>query len=225
MLEFIESVRGVYNGGQKTLTFTVPSDVQKGDLLVALIVRDAAYSGGPPGWTMLDSNGSSPEILDTWAHIVVDDEPENVTFTTTVSHEMQGVMLRMRGSTPLQLLESRGDQAFVATMTPTAPATGSQQAINLVVYVWSSSGAPVFTPPAGLTLIDTFSTAVVAARALLVAYRVCNTTFVVPSQQATTNINATGRAFFVLWRDHPPLMPIEIVDSVPGNHGLMETSQ
>lgn len=224
MLELISFARGAYNGGQKTLTFLRPTATRKGDLLVALVVRDTA-TDLPAGWEHIETIGAAPEVLDVRARIVQDDEPATVVFTTAVSHEMQGVLLHMRGSTPAQLREASAASAFVATMTPTAPASTTQQAISWMVGVWSSSGAPVFTAPAGFTVIDTFSTSIVTPRALLVAYRIAKQTGAVAAAQATTNLNATGRAFTLTWRDRLPIQPAELVDPLPGNHGLMETSQ
>jgi len=103
-------------------------------------------------------------------------------------------------------------------------------ATQLAAMVTTAGGTPVaessvmFTAPAGFTVIDTFTSSIVSNRSVLFAYRIANQTGNVAAASAATDINATGRAFTLTWRDHLPLTPDELFDPVPGNHGLMETT-
>jgi hypothetical protein len=216
--------RGTYNGGTKKLTFAVPSGVSKGDLLVALVVRDTV-TDLPAGWQTIETIGVSPVILDVQARLVQDNEPETVTFTTAVSHEMQGILVHLRGSTPAQLREASASAGFAATMAPQAPASTTQQAISWMLGVWSSSGVAGVHRAGGIH------------RDRHVHHRgdrIALSPVRVSRREPDGQRRSRGRGdqhqrerpgFTLTWRDRQPITPAELYDPVPGNHGLMETTE
>ncbi|MGN6103742.1 MAG: hypothetical protein ACTHU0_01435 [Kofleriaceae bacterium] len=204
------------------LAFSIPAAARKGDLLLALVVRNQLVTA-PAGWVPVETGlGAGGLFLDTWARLVDDNEPSSARFSSVVLQELQGELVVLRGSAPGVVRESAAHGAFTADTTPDTPAVSSEQAINLVLGVWSASGNVALTAPAGWTTIDAFSTGHSSARSVLFAYRALHATgAAIALQPAGAAAASTGRAFALVLRDRAPVVPVELFDPVPGNIGLL----
>lgn len=231
-LELVATSRPTFSPGLATLTFTVPTQAKKGDLLLALIVSDAteATFTTPVGWAVLDDVGASEAKLATLARLVDDAEPSSVVVALTgATKERQGQLLVLRGGSPNVVLEAAASSTFSASSSPPAPTAAAAQAINLAIAVWSSSGSPALTVPLdgngfpedGYSTIDNYATALATARSVLFAYRQVGATGDHTPPEADASVAATGRAWTKILRDRPPYRPGELVDPVPGNLGLL----
>jgi hypothetical protein len=224
MLDVLAIARPVYDPALQTLTVDVPATATKGDLLLLAVV----YTGSsglvvPDGYTDLGAVTVSGVTIRSLARMVDGEEKASLVVDLTAGgDEVQGtlVLLGGAGSLPL-LIEASASLAFVATLAPGSPAVSSLQAIDLVLEVWSSSGALVMAGPAGSDARDTYSTALITARTLLVCSRRANATGALALGAASSNANATGSAFALVLRDGLPKTPIELFDDVPGNIGLL----
>lgn len=229
-LELAASARPVFAGGPQTLAFTVPAIAVKGDLLVVLAVRNGAIVA-PAGWTQIETAlGAASLFLDGWARTVDDDEPAVATWTSATSQELQGQLLLFHVGAPTLVREASDHLAFTATALPDTPEATSAQSQNLLVAVYSAGAAVALTAPTGFTTVDSYDTAIVAPRALLVAYQVAGEVgggvFVgsggpLAPGPAAADPAATGRAFSLVLRERPPIVPLELFDPVPGNIGLL----
>lgn len=224
MLEVIASARPEFDPALQTLTFAIPDVARHGDVMIAVVVYvNASSIVVPDGWIDLGTSAAGGIKARRLCRMFDAREPVQVAIDTTSSgDEIQGslVVLRGAGSTAL-LVETSATLTFAATMAPGSPALSVLQAIDLVLEVWSSSGALVMTPPAGSDPVDTYSTALVTPRTLLVAKRRANATGALTLGAAASGSNATGTSFALALRDGLPMQPIELVDLVPGNIGLL----
>jgi hypothetical protein len=216
--------RGAFDSGAKTLTFSVPAIARKGDVLLVLVAHNTADVRGatPSGWAFVTSFGAGADVLDVYSRMVDEGEPSSVSFSLlTVANEWQGELVLIRGASPGTLLEASNSIGFTATTSLTTAIVTSQQAISLILIAWTCSGAPALTLPAGFTSVDSFNTAVVSSRSMLVGYRIAGATGTQIFMAATTIANTTGRSFAMVLRAGPPTKPVGLVDLVPGNIGLI----
>jgi hypothetical protein len=220
-LKLIDRARPVFDGGLLKLTFTVPTLAVKGDLLVVLVVRNQAVVA-PEGWTLIENGlGGAALFLDAWARLVDNNEPKTAVFTTAVGQELQGQLLLLLPGSPSAVREASATGTFTADVTPDTPASTTVQAINLIVCIHSCSTAIALTAPAGFTTIDTYNTAIIAARSILLSYKIAKATGALAPGPAGASAAATGRAWTLILRDRGPITPVELVDPVPGNIGLL----
>ena len=220
----IANARATFSSSSKTLTFATPTAAAKGDVLLALIAHNAAdtVSSAPSGWTLIDTLGSGSDTLDAYVHMVGDAEPTSAVYAlATVANEWQGELVALRGTSPGVIKEASATASYSATTSLTTAGVTSQQAINLIMSAWACSGAPVLTLPAGFTAIDSFATAVVASRSMLLGYKLAGATGALTFPAATAGTNTTGRSFTFVLRDRIPVTPDALVDLVPGNIGLI----
>jgi hypothetical protein len=219
MLRLLSSKRPEFSGGD-ALAFDA-SGAAKGDLLVALVVRNAAVTP-PAGWTAIESGlGGSSLFLDAFARMVDDGEPSSAVFAGG-TEELQGALLVLRGGSIALLKESSATGTFTADATPNTPAAASLQAINLIVGVWSAGALVDLETPSGYTLIDVYSSSDVAPRSILVAYKIANATGAAIAQPAAASSPAsTGRTFVLVLRNGLPFEPQSLIDPVSGNVGLL----
>jgi hypothetical protein len=193
-------------------------------VMSALVARNAADARGaiPAGWTFSATMGSGADTLDLYLRMVDVNEPTSIAFLlSTVANEWQGELIAFRGTSPGVLQETAANATFSATTALSVGGVTSQQAINLVVVVWTCSGAPVLTLPAGFIVIDSISTAVVSARSMLLGYKIAGATGALTFSAATAGTNTTGRSNTFVMRDRAPAAPRALVDLVPGNIGLI----
>lgn len=224
MLDVIASARPVYDPALQKLTLAIPSSVARGDTLLLVVVHANASSVTvPAGWTDLGSSNAGGITARRIACMVDGSESATLVVSTTAAgDEVQGLLVVLRGAGSLPLLvEASAALAFAATMAPGSPAISSLQATDLVIEVFSSSGSPTLTAPAGATAIDTYSTALLSARTLLVTKRRANATGALTLGAAAASVNATGATFALLLRDGLPVQPAELYDPMPGNIGLL----
>jgi hypothetical protein len=224
MLAVAASARPECDPAEQLISVTVPSTAVIGDVLVLLVVHASTSSiTVPDGWTDLGSLTQSGRTERRIARMIDGGDTSSLVLeTSAIGDEVQGALIVLRGVGSVALLvEASASLAFVATLTPGSPAVSSLQAIDLVLEVWSSSGALTMAPPSGSDAIDTYSTALVSARTLLVTQRRANATGALTLGAATSNANATGASFALVLRDGLPVQPRELVDLVPGNIGLL----
>jgi len=228
-LELVASSRPVFDGGAKTLTFTVPAAAKRGDLLVALAVRNGAIVA-PAGWTQIETAlGSSGVFLDAWARLVDLEEPAAAVWTSASSQELQGQLLVFGSGTPALVRETSAFLQGPASAGFNTPPVYSVQSQSLLLLVGSANAAVTWSA-LGLTLVDTYSTAVVSARSLGVSYIVAGE---VDSGFTIGNngpIEGGGMlcapvadlyGFSLVLRERSPFPPAELADPVPGNIGLL----
>lgn len=207
------------------LTFDIAgSGAKKGDLLLALVVRNATVVP-PPGWQTLVTLGASGLFLDAFGRLVDDGEPASAVFVGDLE-EIQGELVVVRGGAPGTVLEASAHQAFSADATPDSPTIATKQAINLALCVWSATGSLTLTAPAGFTTIDAFTTAIVSARSLLVAYKVIGQTGTgIALPAASSSGAATGRSFALVLRDRIPPRPVPLDSLIAGNLGILKRAR
>ncbi len=177
----------------------------------------------PDGWVAVGNDGASLATAHYIAKMV--DEvatPDIAVSLLAVAGEWQGQLIVLRGSSALALLkEASSTTTFAADATPNTPAATCLQAINLLLVTWSADGALTLTEPDGFVEVDSYSTALVAARTSMVAVKVANATGTLVLPAAAANTIATGRSFLIVLRDTLPAEPATIYDAVPGNIGLL----
>jgi hypothetical protein len=206
-----------------SLTFQAPA-AGKGDVLLALLSHSAVdtVSAAPSGWALVGTLGSGADVLDLYAHMVDGGELASIVFTLASNiDEWQGELVTLTGTSPGVLVEASASATFSATTALTTAGATAQQAIDLILVAWTCSGTPTLTLPAGFTAIDSFSTAVVTSRAMLVGYKLAGATGALTFSSATASVNTTGRSFTLVLRDRSPIAPAALVDLVPGNIGLI----
>lgn len=214
------NARGVFNASAKTLAFAIPATARKGDALVAIVAHNAVDSlSTPAGWSLLVTAGS-PDRFSLFARMLDDLSPFSFPLATT-TNEWQGEVVVVRGASPASVREAGSFSTFTATTSPVTPSVTSQQAINLILSMWSVAGAPALTLPAGFTAIDNFASAVVSSRSLMVGYRLAGTTGALTFPAATASPSATGTAITQVLRERVPPTPAALIDLVPGNIGLL----
>ncbi|MBA2718940.1 MAG: hypothetical protein H0U52_06835 [Chloroflexi bacterium] len=138
-----------------------------------------------------------------------------------ITREWQGQLFVLRGPIVNTWLEAGGGSTFTASLVPGTASLNSQMPTNLFLGIWAAAGAPVLTPPAGLTAIDNYNTAIIASRTVMFAYKVANATGLIAPATATSSIAATGREFSLMIRDRAPITPRAFVTETPGNIGLL----
>jgi hypothetical protein len=209
--------------------FEIP-DAPIGSTLLAFVVRgQAVQASDPVAWPLLATLGGGGVFLDVFSHMVAasdvrnpDDPPRTVAFLSLIEQEVMGQVIVFDNSYPATIIEASADLVFTEDETPTVPApeVETQQAINFIFCVWSAAGAIDFTPPAGFTLVDSYTSNEFSERTLMIAYKIAGRTGLISAVEAEADPPATGRAFTLVLRKGPPLTPPELHDPVPGNIGL-----
>jgi hypothetical protein len=184
------------------------TDVTVGNVLLALVVRNA--NGAfivQEGWTQVIFNqGASGVFLDGYARAVDGQQGDSVQFFSAVDQELQGALVEIEEADVDTLIEEVEHAAFVADLSAAAPGSTSTQAENLVVRVWSTGSDIDFTAPPDMTSLDTYTSAEVSARTLMVATKLSGDIGTVDSSAATASALCTGRAFTLVlhWEEPPP---------------------
>ena len=221
-LALVGAARGVLNAAAKTLTFTRPVAAARGDVLLAIFAFHSADSMNvPSAWTQLVAAGSPDRFL-LLARMIDVGDPASIVFPLlTVANEWQGELVAFRGGSPGILRYAGNITTFTSTTSLATPAVTTQQAIDLVMSVWSCSGAPLLTPPAGFTTIDNFSTAIASSRSTMVAIRLAGATGGITFPNANASTSTTGAVVTQALRDRAPIQAPGLLDLVPGNIGLI----
>lgn len=203
------------------LTFSIAdANPEPGDLLLVLVARDQALTA-PDGWTQLEAAlGGGSIFLDVFARQHEANDPDTATFTSGPAQELQGTLVLVRGAALQTVKEASASAAFAADATPGTPASSSVQAINIALCVWSADTAVALTPPAGFTLLDSYTSNVVAPRSFLAAYKLIGATGAFAPPDAASAPASSGRAFTLILRNAPPVVPGVLEDPVPGNIGF-----
>jgi len=195
-----------------------------GELALAFIVRNGVLVS-PPGWEPLNLNGAGDRYLEIFAHTVtafdVATPGQIVKFGSLTDQELQGQIVIFEGASATSVIEDIANAPFTADATPSAPTPITQQAISAIVLVFSADGSVAFTAPAGFTELDSYGSAVIASRSLLIATKRANITGTIPVFDAAAAPAATGRAWAVILRNGPPLTPPELFDPVAGHIGIV----
>jgi len=206
-----------------TLDFTKPA-ASKGDVFLALISHNSvdSVSAAPSGWTLIATLGSGADVLNAYGHMVDGTEPALISFALSgTTFEWQGELVTLTGTSPGVLVESSATATFSSTTSLATAGATSLQAVSLILAVWTCLGTPTLTLPAGFTLVDNFSTAIVTSRSMLVGYKLAGATGALTFSAATASASTTGRSFTFVLRDGAPRLPAALVDLVPGNIGLI----
>jgi len=218
----VASSRATFSASALTLTMAPPASAARGDALVALVVRgnsDPAAST-PAGWSLVAGNVGGVIRIDMYTRAMDDGSPVVFRFSTK-ANEWQGAILAVRSSAPGIVVEGSASFAFTGQTSLSLPSVSCQQLTNLVLGVWSGSGAPTLTPPSGFTLLDKFSTAMSTNRSLMLGYQVAGATGTLTLPAASSSASTSGVSFAVVLRDRVPPTPVELFDLVPGNIGLL----
>lgn len=224
MLEFVENVEPTFDPAEKTLWFAMPVSATKGQTLYLVLVHPSADTPTPPsGWTSLASSGDATSTATTFVRQVQAQEASSITLAlSAASGEWHGALMLFSGGGLTDAIEeARADAAFSSATTEPAPAVTCLQAVDLEFAIFTAQGTEVPAPPAGFTSIDGYTSSLVSARATLFAYAVANATGSISPGNATTIAAVSGHAFTLLLRDALPIQPLELVDLVPGNIGLI----
>lgn len=224
MIEVVASSRPTWSPGTAKITFAVPAAAKNGDLLAILLASEFAEPtfATPAGWSVVDDVGASDAKLALLAKLVDDGEPTSVVVSVTgATKERQGQLVVLRGTSPPALLEAAATGTFAATTTPATPASSAQQAINVGLVAYSSTGAVTLSPPAGFTAIDAYSSALASSRSFAVAWKRIGATGAFAPGAASSVGAATGRAWTKVLRDRAPHLPATLADPLGGNIGLL----
>jgi hypothetical protein len=223
-ITIVGAARGVFSASGKTLTMATPAGAAIGDVLLALVGHNAGDAAGaaPAGWTLVALLGSGADTLNLYTRMLDGTELAAVAFSaTTVASEWQGELVALRGTSPAVLIEATSSTASSASTSLTTAGVTSQQAISVILAIWTCSGAPALTLPVGFTAVDSFASAVVSSRSMLVGSRIAGATGALALAAATASASTSGRSFVLVLRDRAPLRPAGLVDPVPGNIGLL----
>lgn len=221
-LKLLDSVRPVFANVAKTLTFTLPAAATKGRLMVLVVAFDAADSyAAMPDWTQLLAFAGTDKVH-VLAKEVDDNEPDAVELALTLAaKDWLGQLLIFENGAAAVVLEASATTNFAADATPPTPLVACKQAINLDVRIWSGDGALNLTPPADMETLDSYASALAAARSFLIAMKVANASGNLAAKDAGASGAATGSGVSLVLRDRPPVTPVGLVDPVPGNIGFI----
>jgi hypothetical protein len=209
------------------LSFPIPS-VPIGTLLLALVIRDDGVFA-PDGWTLIvGAIGSGTRFLDVYAHEIdasdanlADDDEREAAFSSLVDQELHGYLLALDNTARNVVVEAYASGTFGASATPSAPAVQCQQAINTLVRIWAADGEIDFTPPAGHTALDEYTSSEFLEQTFHAARMTANATGLLSTVEAAADPPADGHAWTLVLRNYPPPTPAELFDTVPGHVGLI----
>lgn len=165
-----------------------------GTCLLAIVVRDVATTITPAGWTkVVDELGVGDVFLDAYARTVDGTEESEVLFLALIPQEMQGGLVALSSfTTPVTVIETTDHHTLDDRASLDTPRVLSLQSVNTVLHVWSVGTAVTLTPPDGYTVVDTFSTAEVGARSILIAYAKAGTAGFIESVAASATVVGDG---------------------------------
>ena len=225
-LTYLGDSRPVFEPAGPRMVYTIPSFVplEVGDLLLVILVSDETENNAgiaAAGWTLIAADAGTSAHVRVWAHHAGPAEPTSVdVLLGTTTLERVGVMLHFRGGGSIPgVLEAGSFADFAATTTPPIPATISQQAnIQFALVTIETSAAIVgFT---GWATADTYVSAVLSTRRLVVLYRLVRTG-VIAGATGLVGPAASGFAWTAILPARAPFEPGGLVDLVPGNIGLI----
>jgi hypothetical protein len=194
-------VMGTTPSGSTLLDFIMPF-APIGSVLLIAIVRNQVIdaSTNAIGWTkLIDGSGAAPTFLDVWVR-TVDKTPGSrvgdvVSFLSVTPQELQGTLVILDDAKAGNLVVDVQSSPFAADVVPPAPIVNVLRSEDTILCLWSAGGSVGFAPPSGFSTIDTYTSAIVSTRSLMVARRTANFTFIVDPGSATASPAATGRAF------------------------------
>lgn len=199
------------------LDITIPTSidgvlVQTGVTLVIAIVRGAEVICSDSTWELTATSGASGIFLDTYERAVDNTTGSNpgdiISFLSVTGQELQGGLLLGSSLTAGEAVERVATGAFISDANPAAPIVSSSQAENTIVCIWSATGAITFTPPTGLTSLDTYSSSDFTSRSILIGKLAPGAAGDIDPGAAVASPAATGRAFSVVlhYQQPPPVV-------------------
>lgn len=224
-LAYIGASRPAFAPGPKTLTFQLVAGAETGDLLVLV----AAYVNAdscpvPAGWTRAQHLVGTAVTIDVYVRQVDANEPATVVLVAALAtSEWQGQLLALRGGAPGLIVQAAAINSYVAVATPNAPSVTPRQAVDLELCAWSTTGANVPVPPAPMTAIDGYASALATSRSFGIGFAICNATTALGTRGATGVNPSTGTAISIVLQYGLPIVPLTLQDPVPGNLGLRAT--
>lgn len=137
-IEFVGATHSV------TLSGSLPSGVQQGDVLLA-IVSDQEVAGGPSGWTKLGSDRAGEFFsANVWA-IQVGSSSPSLEWTGAESAPILDIVAYRNTSLPEVYAQSAAGSAVAPSVTTTEPD-------SVLVCLYSDEDTPEASPPSGMTL-------------------------------------------------------------------------
>lgn len=136
-IEFVGATHSV------TLSGSLPSGVQQGDVLLA-IVSDEEVAGGPSGWTKLGSDRAGEFFsANVWA-IQVGSSSPSLEWTGAESAPILDIVAYRNTSLPEVYAQSAAGSAVAPSVTTTEPD-------SVLVCLYSDEDTPEASPPSGMT--------------------------------------------------------------------------
>lgn len=208
------------------LDFTIPELAPDGTrliygmVLMIVVVRNQAAECSDASWTLTHSVGASGVFLDVYERVIdgtVGSRPGDiVSIFSFVAQELEGGMLFMQNTTAGSAVERIANGAFIADANPAAPIVSSDQAENTLLVIWSAAGSIAFTPPAGLTTVDAYSSGTFSTRSILIGKSIPGEIGDVDPGAAVAAPAASGRAFsLILHWVAPAVAGAELVTARP----------
>lgn len=204
-------VMGTTPSGSTLLDFVCPF-APIGSVLLIAIVHDQAIDAATnaTGWTkVVDGIGAVPTKLSVWVRTVDKTAGSRVgdvvSFLSVASQELQGTLVILDDARAPTVLVDVQSAPFAADVAPPAPIVNVLRNEDTILTLFSAGGSVAFTPPTGFVALDTYTSAVVSTRTLMVARRTANFTFIVDPGIASASPAATGRAFTISLAYQPNL--------------------
>lgn len=134
-----------------SLTLNVPSGVQNGDLLIAVVFagNNAVDDWAQTSWTWaIEQNNAVPNLG--IAYRTASSEPASYSFTTTQATRLGGMIMAFRGA-------AWDVTGTIATATYTASSITVSQANSILIGAWGVDAANVtWTAPSGMTEVSKY---------------------------------------------------------------------
>jgi hypothetical protein len=213
-----------FDSGASSLTFTTPPGAVPGDVLLAVLADSADPAPTlPAGWATLATFATASAAIRVVARDVADREPTSVVFDwASAAGDLQGQMLLYRPSSRGSIVEVTAPASIGAVTSHSAPAVVSLQAHNVELCVWRANGAITYTPPAGVVVIDTYTSSAVAPRTFMLAeVEPVGAAGNLPARVATASSAVAGAAMSIVLRDRAPVRAPSLSRLSPGNVGLL----
>jgi len=156
----------VATSGVQSMNLAKPANLQKGDVLIAIVASSFAYGGvpTPAGWTLIQSidQGSQVIQLDTYYHVVEGSEPPSWSWQlgvpTNPNARATGSIIAYRGvnaTSPIGASQTRCCKNGTST---TVASINTITANNMVLAVFAEGQSnSTYTPPVALTGVTNVS--------------------------------------------------------------------
>jgi hypothetical protein len=219
----IAAVRPVFDAVASSLTFAIPAAARPGDVMLAILADGADASPAfASGWTSIINFFHATAAIRAHVREVGEREQAAVFDWPSSSTDLQGQLIVYRPSSRGALYELHATATLAAVTNHNAPAVACQQPQNVEICVWRANGAITYTPPAGMTQVDNYTSSLVAARTLLVAeLEPAGVVGTLPARTAVASSAVVGAAVSLVLRERAPLRAPGLSRLAPGNIGLL----